>query len=139
MKWLKILIWFSLFASCCPKYSAIPQEELVLSEKEVVFLARNCDYVELICSERMINVGNDNEYKYDNIIVNILNKTDCFEGESYSKLISVIGDPSISTDLVVGYKFVKQSESDKFLILNFGLKDGVVHGHALISGHEVKN
>ncbi len=80
MKWLKMLIWFSLFASCCPKYSAIPQEELVLSEKEVVFLARNCDYVELMCSERMINAGKDNEYKYDNIIVNILDKTDCFEG-----------------------------------------------------------
>ncbi len=139
MKWLKMLIWFSLFASCCPKYSAIPQKELVLSEKEVVFLARNCDYVELMCSERMISAGNNDEYKYDNIVINILDKTDCFEGESYSKLISVVGEPSISTDLVVSYKFVKQTEPDKFLILSFGLKDGVVNGHAILSGHEVKN
>ncbi len=132
MKWLILLLWFSFLGSCCPKYSSMPQEKF--SEKEVILLANNCEYVELICSERMVKINEKNDYKFDSKIVSILNKTNCFMGLTPSDLYTLVGKPTKITDLFVSYYFRTESESRKFTLLNFRLENGIIVGQGLITG-----
>ncbi len=139
MKWILILIISLSISSCCSKIHNFSITKDEFSDNEISFLAKNCDYISFICSEKLVKLDQEGNYKYDARVVTILERTICFKGFTPSKIVSIIGKPSLTTDRVIQYNFKRINEPKKFCLLEFVIENGTIAGQRLIMGRKVQN
>src|SRR5690606_4666262 len=99
MKKIILPLFIVVLSSCCSK--TINQLQNPITEKELLILSKNCDYVFEKCKNR----NSDLE------IIELLKHTQCFNGLLTKELIAILGEPT---------KFYPPSEIFPFMIYELG-------------------